>query len=487
VKNRFLLLSSLALCLAISRFVPRLNACSTFKFQKGGELIYAHNLDQPGMRVTGIIYINKRGVFKTGRTFSEIAVGERMSGFYGARVVPSDLSWISRYGSVTFSPWGRDFPDGGVNEAGLYIWESGLADTNYSMDSRLPELMPSNWIQYVLDNCGRLEEALAAARGFRLAGMNWHFFVADAQGRCAAVEYLDGEAVIHRGEDMPVPVLFNQTYEHDLEALGCYKGFGGTYEPELEDPRVPRIAKAAMLLRDYDPARHKPLDYAKSVLHHVGNKPYKWGILVDMVRKEIHFNSEVCQTWKHFSYGSVDFSSLGPAPTLNMDQPNGGDVLERFHPQRDQEVKDLIMELGLPEGFWQYFHTTRERFAERSAGAYHEAERPERQFFKGTWEGAALTAGQDGTRETLRISLQTNGSCVSGTVRFRGSDYPLQHMGMIDRHLKFTFRTQKGTVVMAAGALQGDLFHLDLRGTEGNVGGFVLHRQPEAAATRPGE
>jgi hypothetical protein len=33
------------------------------------------------------------------------------------------LSWISRYGSVTFSTFGKDMTDGGVNEVGLYIWE----------------------------------------------------------------------------------------------------------------------------------------------------------------------------------------------------------------------------------------------------------------------------------------------------------------------------------------------------------------------------
>jgi choloylglycine hydrolase len=91
------------------------SACSTFKLQKGGELIYGHNLNQGDIGVPGLIFINKRGIFKKGRTWSEL--------INKGGADPVDFYWISRYGSVTFNVFGKDFPDGGMNEAGLYIWE----------------------------------------------------------------------------------------------------------------------------------------------------------------------------------------------------------------------------------------------------------------------------------------------------------------------------------------------------------------------------
>lgn len=456
---------------------PNLKACSTFKLQKGDELIYAHNLDEPGKRVPGIIYVNKRGVFKTGRSFTEIFVGKDLGGFYSESVIPSQFCWISRYGSVTVSPWGRDFPDGGINEAGLYIWEMGLAATGYPKNDKLPKLMQSNWVQYVLDNCGTIDEALAAAAEFELMGMNWHYFLGDGNGNCAVLEFIDGKIVVHDGEKMPVPALFNQTYERDLKSMQFYKGFGGVYETNLEDPRVPRIAKAATMLRNFNPARSNPMDYAKLLLHHVGNKPYKWGILVDIKRGVIHFNTESYQKWKRFSYRGFEYSNSGPVMVLDIDQQKGGDVLGRFHPQQDKEIKESIMQFGLSDEFYEYFHTSREAFAERSATAYHEAEKSQRQYFRGLWKGDAVEADETGERERLQLELRTAGSAVRGTVRFRDEIHAIQHLKLVDKKLEFTFRTQKGTVIIARGTIDGEQLRLNVVWTEGVLGDFLLNRE----------
>ena len=125
-------------------------ACSTFKLQKGNKLIYAHNLNQGDLGVPGMIFVNKRGVFKLGRTWSELTTADRED--------PSSFSWISRYGSVTFNAFGRDLPDGGMNETGLFIWEMN-EDPEYPVNTGKPKLDQMNWMQYVLDNCSTTEEA----------------------------------------------------------------------------------------------------------------------------------------------------------------------------------------------------------------------------------------------------------------------------------------------------------------------------------------
>ena len=123
------ILSGLILLLVLFSH-QNVSACSTFKLQKGNELIYGHNLNQGDIGVPGMIFINKRGIFKTGRTWSELINKDRSN--------PSSFCWISRYGSVTFNAFGRDFPDGGMNEAGLYIWEMN-EDPDYPKNDSLPK------------------------------------------------------------------------------------------------------------------------------------------------------------------------------------------------------------------------------------------------------------------------------------------------------------------------------------------------------------
>ena len=45
-------------------FTNGLYACSTFKLQKGDSLVYGHNLNEADIGVPGLIFINKRGIFK---------------------------------------------------------------------------------------------------------------------------------------------------------------------------------------------------------------------------------------------------------------------------------------------------------------------------------------------------------------------------------------------------------------------------------------
>ena len=88
--------------------------CQTFLLKEGNTLIAGHNLGMP-MHIPGVIVINKRGVFKKGISWDEILSGKPTAN--------PPLTWESKYGSITFNPFCRDFPDGGMNEVGLYIEE----------------------------------------------------------------------------------------------------------------------------------------------------------------------------------------------------------------------------------------------------------------------------------------------------------------------------------------------------------------------------
>jgi choloylglycine hydrolase len=444
-------------------------ACSTFKLQKGDVLIYGHNLNQPGMDVPGLILINKRGVFKIGRSGSEMLTKERLD--------RSTLSWISRYGSVTFSTFGKDMPDGGVNEAGLFIWEMS-SDTEYPKNASLPKLLQMNWMQYVLDNFAATDEVVASAHEIEIDGWGWHYFVGDIQGRCASVEFIKGQVVVHQGDGMPVPALFNETYAREMEVARYFQGFGGLYAPALDDKYVPRFVKTAAMIRDYDPAEDA-VEYGLRMLDRIKvNEVPDWSVLVDIRGRIIYFKTALDPEIKSFSLAGIDFSNSAPALVLNIDRKQGGDVTSLFHPATEAEIREFIASLPLPNDFFTEGGITKTDFVERFAAHTRAAEDPARQVFRGTWsttpeEGKPSTGAPD-----IAVELKTTGAAVTGEIRnAQGEKYPLDHIHLVQKSLSFTFRNLNGRVYIAKALVEKDRMDLQLWGIEGLLRSLKLTRQ----------
>jgi choloylglycine hydrolase len=67
-------------------------ACTTFCYADGGTMVFGRNYDwNIG---DGMVVVNKRNVFKH------------------ALVEPAPATWTSKYGSITFNQYGREFPTG---------------------------------------------------------------------------------------------------------------------------------------------------------------------------------------------------------------------------------------------------------------------------------------------------------------------------------------------------------------------------------------
>ncbi|MFX0203222.1 MAG: hypothetical protein ACFFCW_44530, partial [Candidatus Hodarchaeota archaeon] len=107
---------------ALIGFLPikTVNACTAFVLRDDGQFVIGKNFDW--YLGSGLIIANKRNVLKT----SLLKPGEQT------------MSWISKYGSITFNQYGREFPLGGINEAGLIIefLVSRIATKYPSPDSR---------------------------------------------------------------------------------------------------------------------------------------------------------------------------------------------------------------------------------------------------------------------------------------------------------------------------------------------------------------
>lgn len=116
------------------------------------------------------------------------------------------LRWTSRYGSVVMSAFNWLGVSEGLNEKGLSAHVLYFENTNYPKQEHLPELSNGLWVQYLLDTCASVDQALKAMKNFQLTqpliGHEvWplHASLSDAGGDSAIIEFINGKIHIYHG------------------------------------------------------------------------------------------------------------------------------------------------------------------------------------------------------------------------------------------------------------------------------------------------
>lgn len=317
VEMRPFTVATLFCLLVICSVACNVRACTCFCFDTPGGPIFGSNLDLfiPG---DGLVFINQRGIAKEGlqaSTTGEVA------------------KWVSRYGSVTFNLAGREFAFGGMNEAGLVVGSMELRASEYpEADERTP-LTIGTWTQYVLDTCGSVEEAIRVDSLVRIedSAPPSHFLVVDAEGNCAAIEWLDGRFVCHTGESLPVKAMTNMPYARALAAL---ERGGARWWWSNPGQSAERFAGAAARNESYDASRDtSAVSYAFETLVNVVGVPHtKWSIVYDIARREVWFGSAVSPAAKHLSLRAFDLSCEAPLKMLDVNAVLEGNVEQNFTP-----------------------------------------------------------------------------------------------------------------------------------------------------------
>ena len=313
--NGILILSCILFCSATSE------ACSTFMLQEDNTFIIGHNLDMP-YEIPGMVVVNKRGVSKTNISWYEI--------FTSRKPTSPTISWVSKYGSITFNPLGREFPDGGINEAGLYIQEMTLTETKFPEDNKLPRMFMMQWMQFQLDNYKTVTQVLDNLPKIILDGWSWHFFVADRKGNCACIEFIEGKTIIYTGTTMPIPVVCNSIYSHELQLLKQYKGFGGRQKVDLKNKQTPRFVHAAYLIKNFIETSKTATSYGFEILESMNRGATQWSYIIDVTNKQVYFRTSVGKKIKYFDYGKIDFSYQSPVKIIDINSKLQDDVLEHF-------------------------------------------------------------------------------------------------------------------------------------------------------------
>ena len=318
------LLFLIALCVpTISLF-----ACSTFLLSKDGKHVFGRNYDW--VTGNGLMIVNARGVMKT-----SFVSGKEVS-----------MSWTSRFGSITFNQFGKEFPHGGMNEKGLVIELMWLSETNYPDPDQRPALSELQWIQYQLDNHSTIQEVIDSDKELRISRAGAapiHFLIADASGKAATIEFINGKMTVHTGDQLPLPVLTNtvysdaaQQYKTTIEAKDG-SGFKGN--------SMQRFATACNLVKQFNTTSNNtpPVDYAFGVLQKVSQPGFtRWSIVYDINNRTIYWTTDTQPVRKEISFNDFDLTCSNAASSIDLNSPSTGKVSTGFKPLSFEQNEKTI-------------------------------------------------------------------------------------------------------------------------------------------------
>jgi penicillin V acylase-like amidase (Ntn superfamily) len=303
---------SLAVALAAVR--PA-DACTTFLLERGAERVVGKSYDWHMGQ--GVVMVNKRGVAK-----------QSLPGRPGDR----PTRWVSRHASVTFNQYGRELPNGGMNDAGLVVEIMWLDDSVYEKPDQRPSLNELQWIQYHLDSHGSVAEMVATAAQQRVSPLYAavHYLACDKTGACAAFEYLGGKLVVTPG----AKTLTNHSYAESVAWAAKQREL-----PRGMGSRE-RFARASRQVGA--PATAEPIAAAFAILDGVRSSASQWNIVYDPVHMRVHFRTRSSPAIKTLDASKLDPSCASAVTLLDIDTDAGGDIAARLRPYDEATNRNLI-------------------------------------------------------------------------------------------------------------------------------------------------
>lgn len=317
---------------------PNSKSCTTFTLLKNGHVVYGRNLDWHAD--SGLICVNPRGVTKKALV---LALQPRPT---------HPAEWTSKLGSLTFNSLGKEFPTGGINEAGLVVDVMWLDQTRYPKADDRPEVGPFQWTQYLLDTCRNIGEVLTATSKVRVSEDGFpphHFLICDREGNTAVIEFLEGKMSVRKGTDLPYTTLANSTYEESLKQAGQCRGLGGQ-DPVPEGPgSLERFARAAAAVKAFSGSERDMVGYSFDVLHSV-NAGYElnqhstvWSIVYDVTGRKVHFRTNSNRKTRVIDLARLNFSNTEPAQVWPILGEGEGDITGQSVPYSKALNREMVV------------------------------------------------------------------------------------------------------------------------------------------------
>lgn len=321
--KRFTLSLLLVIGLVLESF-----SCTTFVIQDENTLVFGRNLDW--VSDNGLIVVNKKGVKKR------------------AIVFPPDQPavWTSKFGSVTFNQFGKEFPYGGINEKGLVV-EIMVVSGKYPKQDQRKAVNELQWVQYQLDNYETIEEVISSNEVIRISKISQdiHFLVCDSAGKVAVIEFMNGKQVAYTGDDLKYPVLENSNYKTSL--WNC------------ENNKKCRFKTAVNMIEKYE-SDQNAIDYSFEILEEV-KLDGSWSIVYDIKNKRVHFKTASNQSKRLFRLDEFDFGCESDHLVYDLRENHERDITQHFKTYSRELQKEKFDDglktngLYLPSAIYEQF------------------------------------------------------------------------------------------------------------------------------------
>jgi penicillin V acylase-like amidase (Ntn superfamily) len=304
---------------AADRTETPVEGCTCTCLDHAGTCIFGQNFDFPFTK--SLLFVNKRGVAKTG---------------WDAGRTGEVARWSSRYGSVTFSQAGYQQAWGGMNEAGLVVGSMHHPAGGATRFDARPTLAGGLWVQYQLDTAATVREVLESELTIRNFGVFMHYLVCDRTGACATIEYLEGKQVAHTGPTLPIKVLANDGYDESLEAWRAHRPSGDA-QVRFRDAAEKLSARARTAPAQL-PAEETGAEIADAtavqdafgVQAHVSRPGTVWTAVYDNKNLRVYFRTGRDPRIRELRFAELDFSTATPVRMLDLDADLVGNISDRL-------------------------------------------------------------------------------------------------------------------------------------------------------------
>lgn len=305
------------------------HACTVMRFQVGDHYLVARNHDW--MFGEGLIVVEPRGLAKSALT----------------PVRPA--RWTSRYGSVSITQFGRGIPFAGMNEAGLTVDLLQLnqaefaGPTSHTRDT----VNAIQWVQYQLDMSADVDQVIESLDQVLPLPLipaieRVHFFVTDASGGVAIVEFIDGNPVIRRGPNAMHCALANTDIETSIREHGAADQ--SRYGRAVRN--IARVERAG----DVDQATEEAFDALESV-----SQPgmTQWSLVYRPEQKRLTFHTRSQPSLRWIDLDDFDLAAGAETLALDVMSPQSGNLRPHFKPitpANNQRIIHHSMDQYFPPG-----------------------------------------------------------------------------------------------------------------------------------------
>jgi len=311
IKNYILLLLIIIITALFANSL-KLKACTSFCLNQNNQFIHAKNLDWDIN--DGNLYVNKRSISK--EAFTD-----------GKKII-----WTSKFGSITFNQFGKEFPLGGMNEVGLVIEELNSFGLGPQSDS-LYKMNEFQWIQYHLDNYSSVNEIvnLKSPIVVKPFFVGLHYIISDKKGDVAIIEFYNDKHFIYHGNDIIYPILSNNKYSNSLNYIQNFIGFGGDLQIRNQRSSNERFVKAAYLIKKLNNNKENSLvKEAFAILDSLKQHDTQWSIVYNISDLQIEFKTSTCPYIKTINLKKFDFSCDSPIKFHSVTSKESGNIDLKF-------------------------------------------------------------------------------------------------------------------------------------------------------------